>query len=105
MPNFQINQNPHVPAYERASPDQADSHVAPLDLELDSHSTDHWMRRVSIMTLLTGVGAIVCGYNISELDNSLGRQIELGGLWVGVFGTAMWFITHLILKGSEIEAK
>jgi hypothetical protein len=101
MPNFQINQNPHIPPYERASTDQADNRVTPLDLEQETHSTDHWMRRVSIMTLLSGVGAIVCGWNISELDETLGRQIALGGLWVGIFGTVSWFVTHLILKGSK----
>lgn len=66
-------------------------------------SNDHWMRRVSIMTLLSGVGAIVCGYNISELDESLARQIAVPGFGVTGAGGVMWLITHLILKGSKIE--
>jgi hypothetical protein len=62
---------------------------------------DHWMRRFSIMILLGGVGVIVCGWNISELDQDLGRKIALAGFGVAFIGTVAWLVTHLILKGSR----
>lgn len=67
----------------------------------NSTDNDHWMRRVSIMTLLSGIGAIACGHNITDLDDSLGHQITLSGIAVAVTGSLMWLVTHLILKGSR----
>jgi hypothetical protein len=78
---------------------QADNNLASLDRESDFTSNDHWMRRAAIMTLLSGMGAIACGWNISELDQDLGRKIALSGSGVAFFGTVIWFITHHILKG------
>lgn len=64
-------------------------------------SNDHWMRRVSIMTLLSGVGVTVGGFNIAELDETLGHQISLVGVVIAAIGLASWLVTHLILKGSR----
>lgn len=70
-------------------------------LDSSTVSTDHWMRRVSIVTLMAGVGVTVGGFNISELDETLGHQISLVGIVTAATGAVAWFVTRLILKGSR----
>lgn len=66
-------------------------------------SEDHWMRRTSIMILLSGIGIILCSYNISRTAEILSNQIALIGLCVAILGATCWFITHLFLKGYKMS--
>jgi hypothetical protein len=61
---------------------------------------DHWIRRTAIMTLMAGVATYFAGYDIADMDETLGHQITVTGVWLAITGSASWFITHLILKGS-----
>lgn len=65
---------------------------------------DHWTRRTAIMTLMTGVAFTVSGYDISKMDETLGHQITVTGFGLAIVGAVAWLITHLILKGSKIDA-
>lgn len=62
---------------------------------------DHWIRRTAIMTLMAGVAVYFTGYDIADMDETLGRQITVTGFWLAITGTISWFITHLIRKGSR----
>lgn len=61
---------------------------------------DHWIRRTAIMTLMAGVATYFSGYDIANMDKTLGHQITVTGVWLAITGSSSWFITHLILKGS-----